>query len=175
MTTRNDSGRSFRGVRVATGNDIALLEEVINRAYVTEAHIVYGSRTDRTDIRSRLATSNTWMLVIDDPQSPVGAPRLAGSVCVDCDGARGHIALLSVQPDLQGFGLGATLVRAAEKHCQSQLCCPVVELEVINLREELFGFYERLGYVRVGTTPFTAHDKLKQPAHLVVMRKASRM
>lgn len=160
----------FGTPRIATDDDIPALETLINRAYVAEAPFVYGLRTDRADLRAKLATPNTWFLVVDTESTDDGA-RLAGCVCLDCDGVRGHISLLSVDPDLQGHGLGTRLVRAAELQCEARRGCPVVELEVVSLRTDLFSFYEKLGYIECGTVPFPIPSKLKQPAHMVVMRR----
>ncbi len=63
------------------------------------------------------------------------------------------------------------MLHAAEAHCQRQLCCPIIELDVVNLRTELFGFYEHMGYVRTGILPFPDESRLMQPAHLVTMQK----
>lgn len=156
--------------RVATLDDIPALVELINRAYVAEAEIVQGLRTDRLDLHDKISTANTWFLVIDAPALD-GVQRLAGCVCIDCDGQRGHVGLLSVNPDLQGQGLGARLLQAAELHCQNQMCCPIIELDVVSVRTELFGFYEHMGFVRTGILPFPVEERLIQPAHLVVMQK----
>lgn len=169
MTGSSDQ-RTQPATRVATFNDIPALVELINRAYVAEAEFVRGQRTDRLDLRAKISTANTWFLVIDGP-SREGVGQLAGCVCIDCDGQRGHIGLLSVNPDNQGQGLGAHLLKAAEVHCQKQLCCPIIELDVVSLRAELFGFYEHMGFVRTGVLPFPDEGKLIQPAHLVVMQK----
>lgn len=162
--------RALPASRVATSDDIPALVELINRAYVAEAEFVRGVRTDRLDLHEKMSTANTWFLVIDAP-SVEGQPQLAGCVCVDCDGQRGHIALLSVNPDMQGQGLGAHLLRMAESHCQQQMCCPIIELDVVSARTELFGFYEHMGFVRTGVLPFPDEEKLIRPAHLVVMQK----
>lgn len=156
--------------RIATAQDIPQLIEVINRAYVAEAPFVRGKRTDRLDLAERISTSNMWFVVFE---SDGEHKRIMGSVCIDCDGERGHIGLLSVDPDFQGQGLGAKLVRAAEEHCRTQMCCPVMELEVVSARTDLFGFYEHLGYARAGERPFPAEDLLIQPANLIVMRKTT--
>lgn len=156
--------------RVATVDDIPLLVDLINRAYVAEAAIIHGLRTDRLDLHTKIAAPNTWFLVFDEPSSDE-SPALAGCVCLDCDGHRGHIGLLSVNPEAQGRGLGAQLLRAAEAHCQQQMCCPIMELDVVSVRHELFGFYEHMGFVRTGELPFPQEARLKQPAHLVTMQK----
>jgi GNAT superfamily N-acetyltransferase len=164
---------SYFPPRVASEEDIPALEILINRAYVAEAPFVYGFRTDRDDLRVKLMTRGTTFLVIDRPSNANDA-SLAGCVCLDCDGNRGHIGLLSVDPDCQGTGLGAVLVGAAESHCLTTRGCSLVELEVISARTDLFPFYEKLGYVTCGTIPFPIPLRLKQDAHLVVMRKVRR-
>jgi ribosomal protein S18 acetylase RimI-like enzyme len=158
--------------RIATVDDIPLLVDLINRAYVAEAEFVRGLRTDRLDMHAKISTPNTWFLVIDGPEVD-GKMSLAGCVCVDCDGTRGHVGLLSVNPDIQGRGFGARLLRAAEEHCGQMMCCPIIELDVVSLRTELFGFYEHMGFTRTGEMPFPVEDKLIKPAHLVIMQKRS--
>lgn len=155
--------------RIATAQDVPYLVSLINRAYVAEAPFVRGPRTDRLEIDEKISTPNLWFLVFEADD---GSGRIMGCVCIDCDGKRGHIALLSVDPDFQGKGLGEKLLRAAEAHCNSQMCCPIVELEVVSSRTNLFGFYEHMGYKRVGERPFPAPELLLQPANLVVMYKS---
>ena len=70
----------------------------------------------------------------------------------------------------QGRGLGRVLVQAAEDHCRGAGCL-VLEIDVVNLRQELPAFYHGLGFTPVGTAPFPAREKLRQDAHLVVMNK----
>lgn len=154
--------------RIATTADIPSLVELINRAYVAEAPYVRGKRTDRLDLDTRIATPNMWFLVIESGDN---TNQMMGCVCVDCDGERGHIGLLSVDPDFQGRRVGAALLRAAEEHCAAHLCCPVMELEVVSSRLDLFGFYEKHGYVRSGERPFPDAELLIVPANLAIMRK----
>jgi hypothetical protein len=44
-------------------------------------------------------------------------------------------------------------------------------LDVVNRRPELLSFYARLGYEVAGERPFD-DERLKRPAHFVIMRKA---
>lgn len=157
--------------RVATASDIPQLVNVINRAYIAEAQFVHGVRTDRVDLHERIAAPNTWLLVIDANASDPSTTTIIGCVSLNCDGTRGHIGLLSVDPDFQGRGLGALLLRAAESLCKTKMGCANIELAVVNLRDDLFPFYERMGYQRTDTAPFPDESRLKQPAHLVVMRR----
>lgn len=155
--------------RIATAEDIPELVELINRAYVAEAPYVRGKRTDRLDVGARIATPNMWFLVVESGEQ---SRRMMGCVCVDCDGERGHIGLLSVDPDFQGQRVGTALLHAAEVHCGAHVCCPVMELEVVSSRVDLFAFYEKHGYVRAGDRPFPDPELLIVPANLAVMRKA---
>ena len=157
--------------RIATTSDIPQLTEIINRAYVAEASFVHGPRTDRASLEQLMANSNTWLLALDLDRGDDSA-TIAGCVCLDCDGRRGHIGLLSVDPEFQGRGFGAKLLRAAESLCKLKMCCPEIELEVVSVREDLFPFYARMGYERFGTAPFPVESRLLQSAHLVVMRRS---
>jgi hypothetical protein len=46
-----------------------------------------------------------------------------------------------------------------------------MDIQVVNLREDLFGFYQRRGYVETGTRPFSADIETKLPVHFVEMTK----
>jgi ribosomal protein S18 acetylase RimI-like enzyme len=77
---------------------------------------------------------------------------------------------LSVDPGRQRSGIGSLLMQIAEEHCRNA-GCRFVDLEIINLREKLPGFYRRLGYYETGTAPFPAHLTPKVPCHFVTMTK----
>lgn len=160
--------------RIATPDDVPALVDLINKAYIAEADIVRGSRTDLDDVRTKMSAANTWFLVLDSPESQATL-QLLGCVCLHCDGQRGHVGLLSVHPSMQGHGLGRLLLGAAERHCHQHMCCPLIELDVVNLRSDLFPFYEKMGFVRTGVLPFPDEPRLLRPAHLVTMQKHSRV
>jgi ribosomal protein S18 acetylase RimI-like enzyme len=77
--------------------------------------------------------------------------------------------MLSVDPDLQGMGLGTRLVRIAEAMCEA-MGTHEVRLKIVNLREELARWYRSLGYREVGTAPYT-NGPVKQPCHFVEMHR----
>jgi len=104
-----------------------------------------GDRADVAEIADLLARDA--FIVADS-----GAGRLAGAVYVRAAPPRGYFGMLSVQPDLQGAGLGRKLIEAAEAHC-AERGCSEMDLTVVNLRTELTPFYERLGYRQSGTEP----------------------
>ena len=82
---------------------------------------------------------------------------------------RGYIGLLAVEQACQGRGVGKRLMAAAEGWCQSS-GCDDVEITVVSVRTELFPFYESLGYVTRGESPFPVKPT-KVPCHLVIMGK----
>jgi GNAT superfamily N-acetyltransferase len=156
-------------IRFATSTDIAALVRVINRAYEAEAHIFIGNRTSEADVRDRLGRPHGRFLVIDDDgMAEPGA--LAGAVYVETRGDRGYFGMLSVDTDRQGRGLGRELVRAAEAHCISEGCA-FLDIDVVDLRTELHGFYSALGFVAVGATPFQNPSSTKMPVQLIQMTK----
>lgn len=124
-----------------------------------------GNRTDENDIRTRMATAGNSFIVIDE------GGNLAGAVAVDVADVRGHFAMLSVDPDRQGRGIGRMLMNAIEDHCR-RAGCTSLDIEVVNLREELPPFYEAFGFSHAGTIPFDKPGKLTREAHLVRMSKS---
>lgn len=153
-------------VRLATPADIPALARVINAAYLVEEFFLGGPRITEPELRDKMAKPGAAFLVIDD-----GAPgALAGAVYVELRGNHGYFGLLAADPAQQGKGLGRILVEVAEAHCRSA-GCTVLDIDVVNLRLELPAFYAKFGFTPTGTAPFPGGEKLKLPAHLVVMSK----
>jgi len=157
-------------VRLATIDDIPALARVINRAYVVEAHLFHGDRTDEAELRERLEKPNACFLVIDTVDNAPAVGTLAGAVFVEIRGEHSYFGMLSVDPDWQGRGLARELISAAEAHATAARC-GVMEIDVVDLRTELPAFYTRFGYVAAGSTPY-ASETAKVPVRLVRMTKA---
>ena len=153
-------------VRLATPDDVAALVRVINRAYVVEAHIFHGDRTSEAQVRERLGMPNACFLVIDDADAP---GTLAGAVYVEMRGARGYFGMLSVDPNRQGLGLGRALINAAEHHGRAA-GAEFMDIDVVEQRPELPGFYAAFGYSAISATPYPHATKI--PVRMVRMTKA---
>jgi GNAT superfamily N-acetyltransferase len=156
--------------RNATLADVAELVRVINLAYQVEATMFHGARTSEADVIERLGRPNAAFVVLHDDASGVAGRRLAGAVFVETRENRGFFAMLSVDPRYQGRGLGRTLVRAAESYCR-EAGCRVVDIDVVDLRTELPGFYATLGFTRTGATPYPDPAGTKRPVQLIRMEK----
>lgn len=98
--------------------------------------------------------------------------RINGCVFVELKGGRGYLGLLSVDPERQNSGLGSRLVAAAEEYAR-ELGALHMDLTIVNLREELYGYYQHLGYSVCGTEPIPPEmiGPVTQPCHFVCMTK----
>lgn len=146
---------------LAAADDIPGLVRVINAAYVVEKFFVSGDRTDEESAR-RLMTKGAFVVTR-------GEEGLTGCVYVELRGARAYFGMLSVEPSLQGTGLGRRLVDDAEQYAWDH-GCDVMDIRVVNLRAELLPFYRKLGYVERGTEQVD-DPRAIQPFHFVLMSK----
>jgi GNAT superfamily N-acetyltransferase len=152
-------------IREAGPADIPEIVRVTNLAYVVEQFCLQGQRTDASDVQARMNSGR--FLVIEDAARP---GTLMGSVYLAIRDERGYLGTLAVDPVHQGTGLAKALVAAVEEECR-QAGCGVLDITVVNLRLELFPFYEKLGFVPTASLPFPQPDKVLQPLHLVQMTK----
>jgi GNAT superfamily N-acetyltransferase len=67
--------------------------------------------------------------------------------------------------------VGKALINSAMEAARSK-GVGTVEISVINLRDELFPFYERMGFVRCGEAPYPLPERLSRPCHFILYRKA---
>lgn len=151
-------------VRLAAPQDAPALTRLINDAFKVEAFFKIGDRTSVDEVRQMMDGGE--FLMLEDP-----AGTIAGCVYVTFQSERGYFGMLSIEPSRQGSGLGRHLIRAVETRCRDR-GCGHVDIHIVNLREELPGYYRRLGYVESGTRPFTDTDRATRPCHFIVMTKA---
>ncbi len=149
----------FRVAELADGQAITRL---INAAFQVERFFLDADRIDIEEVRARLARGR-FLLAEED-----GA--INGCVYVEPDGERAYLGLLSVEPTLQRSGMGKLLMDAAEDHCRAA-GCRFMDLRVVNVREELPPFYQKLGYVQSGTAPFPEDTRTLVPCHFLIMSK----
>jgi GNAT superfamily N-acetyltransferase len=149
-------------LRKSESKDAEAIAAVINAAFRVERFFIDGDRTNPDHIRSLLQTG-VFLLAEESSQ-------LIGCVYVELRGAQGYFGLLAIDPERQKTGLGKHLVAAAEDYCRAA-GCQEMELQIVNVREELPGFYQRLGYCETGIAPFKSLNQPKLPCHFVKMSK----
>jgi ribosomal protein S18 acetylase RimI-like enzyme len=148
--------------RNATRADITAVVALVESAYrgeasragwTTEADFLDGRRTGPDDIESILARERSRLLLVERE----GELLACAHVAVE-DGA-GYFGMFSVQPRLQGAGIGSRVLAEAERLVAREWQCPSMRMTVIDIRESLIAYYERRGYKRTGILkPFPYGD-----------------
>lgn len=152
---------SSASVRVARPDDTDTVVAIVNEAYRVEAFFVAGDRVGAAEITQLIAAGE--ILVAEDAQGIVAC------VHVSVHEGRGYFGMLAAASRARGRGLGRVLIAAAESRARAA-GAHHMDIKVVNLRTELFPFYERLGYVAIGTEPYE-HRAVLQPCHFVLMEK----
>jgi GNAT superfamily N-acetyltransferase len=156
-------GVSLLKIRVAELTDAPAIVGVINAAFrKAESFLIDRDRIDLKSVED-LLRKGKFLLAHD-------GGVIIGCVYVEMRGDRSYLGLLSVDPQGQKAGLGSLLMTAAEEYCRNA-GSRVMDLRIVNVRQELPRFYHRLGYTENGTEPFTAGLNPKVPCHFVNMSK----
>lgn len=151
---------TFRPAGPADVDDVVALVESAYRGdssragWTTEADLLDGQRTDSEQVRSLLQRTGSLILLAE----------VGGAVRGTChlervDSRTAHFGMFAVQPDLQGSGIGRSLlVRAART--AAGWGCAELRMTVIRQRGELIDWYGRLGFLPTGETePFPYGDE----------------
>jgi ribosomal protein S18 acetylase RimI-like enzyme len=158
---------SLPPVAKALDSDIPAIVGLLNRSYrgdssrlgwTTEADLIGGNvRTDIEDVTRTLAREGSVFLVCRQSDGePIGCVNLQRK------GDRLYLGMFAVRPDLQGKGIGASLMKAAEVHALEN-GCHAVFMWVVSVRKELIEWYVRLGYRDTGERVAFHEDGLSGP------------
>jgi GNAT superfamily N-acetyltransferase len=150
-------------LRIAEVSDASAITSLINAAFRVEKFFIDGDRINVDQVKTFLGEGE--FLLLEDTGG------LAGCVYVKTSTERAYLGLLSIDPERQRSGLGSRLVQAAEDRARER-GCRFLDLQIVNVRAELPGFYTGLGYMANGTAPFSADVPTKMPCHFVKMWKA---
>ena len=151
-------------IRIADSKDAEGIVAVINAAFRPAEGFVFDQ--DRIDLDGVLSLLRKGTFLIAPDHA-----ALCGCVYVELRGDRSYLGLLSVDPVRQKSGVGAKLMDAAEAHC-AKAGSRYMDLQIVSLRKEMYGFYDRWGYVENGTEPLPPGLNPKLPCHFVKMSKA---
>src|SRR5689334_13406896 len=165
-------------IEVARDSDAERLSELVNSAYrgdyarqgwTTEADLLDGTRTDADALKSIIARPGTVILKYVEQE------KILACVELDIQSEKLYLGMLTVEPSLQGKGVGKILLSAAEDFAR-QNQCKSIHMTVITVRKELIEWYLRHGYQDTGIRkPFAFNDprfgKPRQPLEFMVMEK----
>jgi ribosomal protein S18 acetylase RimI-like enzyme len=149
--------------RRAATEDAPVLVALINSAYrgdssragwTTEADLLGGQRVDIEGLTDKLVRPGSVVLLHERNHMPVACVHLE-QTGEDC-----YLGLLTIQPTMQGAGLGRQMLEAAERWAIKNWSSRAMHMTVIVQRSELIAWYERHGYRRTGERkPFPYGDE----------------
>jgi ribosomal protein S18 acetylase RimI-like enzyme len=158
--------------------DVAAIATLVNSAYrgdhakkgwTTEADLIDGTRTDAAALSDIIQKPDTTILKYEQDGKIIGCVELK---IVD---EKLYLGMLTVEPSIQGSGIGKKMLAAAEDFGKGKLC-KAVFMTVITIRTELIDWYKRHGYVDTGERkPFHFNDARfglpKQKLEFLVLEK----
>jgi GNAT superfamily N-acetyltransferase len=149
---------------MANPDEVEQITNLINSSFrQAEGFFVEQDRIDCDNVRNSFAIGK---FLVSESQD-----TLIGCVYVEPRAdARAYLGLLAVDLARQQSGLGSLLMDAAEDYAR-ELGHRFMDINVVNLRQELMGFYQRRGYVETGTSPFPVDVKTRLPCHFIEMSK----
>lgn len=149
--------------RAAGADDVAGLQPFVHAAYrgdsarrgwTHEADLLDGQRIDDEALSAVIADPAQVILLAERDGGLVGCVQVTNKG----DGL-GYLGMLSVDPAVQGAGLGRRLISAAESEARARFGAVRMEMTVIVQRTELIDWYARRGYAATGEIrPFPATD-----------------
>jgi ribosomal protein S18 acetylase RimI-like enzyme len=150
---------SFRDATIA---DIPALISLVTSAYrgdasragwTTEADFLDGNRIDADALRHDIGRIRSRVVLAERAGALLACAHVAE------DENAGYFGMFSVDPGLQGSGIGKALMAECERIAREDWRLPAMRMTVIDIRDELIAFYERRGYRRTGIhKPFPYGD-----------------
>src|SRR5688572_8542065 len=129
---------------IATTEDIQKLIPLVNSAYrgeaskkgwTTEANVIQGeTRIDEESLLKMMNDPNAVILIYRNEN------QILGCVYLQKQNTDLYLGMFSVNPELQGGGIGKKLLVAAEDHARKNGCDAIV-MNVISVRDELIAWY----------------------------------
>jgi len=147
--------------RPEDSDDIAQLINVAYRGdtgWTTEAKILTGNRVTTQIINTLINDTTIHFLVA------YNLGDLLCCICVEQAKKTANIGYFSVNPKLQGLGIGSSVLEQAEHYAANILNVTTLALQVVSKRPELLDYYLRRDYKKTGLVkPFPTHLKVGEP------------
>ncbi|MDP4912985.1 MAG: GNAT family N-acetyltransferase, partial [Saprospiraceae bacterium] len=144
--------------------------EEAKKGWTFESDFIEGDkRTDENDLFLLFSNEKAVFLIAKNDKEVV-----TGSVYLEVKNENLYMGMLSVEPTLQGNGIGKLLVSNAIQYGKS-LGLEKIQIQVIHLRQELILWYEKLGFITSEKIlPFEVpfeFGKPKVPLHFIEMHR----
>jgi ribosomal protein S18 acetylase RimI-like enzyme len=144
--------------------------EEAKKGWTFESDLIEGDkRTDENDLFLLFSNEKAvFLIAINDNEV------IIGSVYLEAKNENLYMGMLSVEPTLQGNGIGKLLVSNAIQYGQS-LGLEKIQIQVIHRRQDLILWYEKLGFITSEKIlPFEVpleFGKPKVPLHFIEMNR----
>ena len=116
--------------------------EEAKKGWTFESDLIEGDkRTDEDDLFLLFSNEKAVFLTAKNDNE-----LIIGSVYLEAKNENLYMGMLSVEPTLQGKGIGKLLVSNAIQYGQS-LGLEKIQIQVIHRRQELILWYEKLGFI----------------------------
>lgn len=87
------------------------------------------------------------------------------------DGAiRIHFGPFAVDPSVKGQGIGKVLLADLDRRAE-EIGAKSLDIEVVNVRDDLFPMYRKMGFIERGEAPFVAPERTTRAVHFILMRR----
>jgi len=128
------------------------------QGWTTEADFLDGNRVDRDVLQLDIERPRSRVLLAERDGALIACAHVAVEH-LDGGPDAGYFGMFSVDPQLQGGGIGKAVLDEAERIARDEWQLPVMRMTVIDIRDELIAFYQRRGYRRTGVfKPFPYGD-----------------
>lgn len=122
--------------------------------WTTEADYLGGQRVDLDGVHELIVRPASRLLLAET------TGRLAACAHIEKAGDTCYFGMFAVRPRAQGEGLGGALLEKAEGEARGCWHSCSMRMVVIDLRDDLIGWYRRRGYRRTGEyAPFPYGDE----------------
>ena len=148
--------------RPATAADIDAIMLLVTRAYrgdasragwTTEADLLDGERIDADVLRADIGRPGSRVVLGLRDGALLACAHVADL------GGRAYFGMFAVEPTCQGCGIGRATLAECERIARDEWRLPKMQMTVIDLRDELIAWYQRIGYRRTGVHhPFPYGD-----------------
>jgi GNAT superfamily N-acetyltransferase len=166
-------------IQFATKEDIIPLKNLLNKAYrgeaarkgwTHEADLIEGEvRTDENNLSNVMDIPGSIFLKYLNEEG-----NIIGCVNLQNQGTHLYLGMFSVNPELQGQGIGKIILAAADEYA-NYLGISIIKMTVISVRSKLIEWYNKNGYLPTGEIIPFKEDGLTgnhlQPLEFVVLKK----